>query len=160
MKDGEKDNSGILSITLDNMNINFRKEFLTAVSSYQENNLLTLIKNGISAANKLDNKSVVTCLLSIVIANSLQQNKSYSNDIKQEYNVTQSQIDKAIIVCTKRFPGLGNVESQSRNRSRQISNERINALVAILETQTKQSQANYLLRSKEVKKSSIHNKYI
>lgn len=72
MKDGGKDNSGMLSLILDNMNIDFRKEFVFASSLYQESNLLTMIENGISAANELNNKSVVICLLSIVIANSLQ----------------------------------------------------------------------------------------
>lgn len=75
-----------------------------ALSSYQESNLLTLIENGISAANKLNNKSVVICLLPIVVANSLQQNKSYFNDTKEEYGV-HSQIDKSVIVYTQRFPG-------------------------------------------------------
>jgi hypothetical protein len=89
-------------------------------------------------------------LLSMPVATAILNNESYSMEIIRDYGVTQFHVDCAVTVGTTRFPGIGGITILPTDRQIQISNERINSIVTIIQSLVALAPTNYKLRAREI----------
>lgn len=151
MKNGKKDDVGMLALGIKYLTPSFRNSLIEATKSYYEDNILMLMKNAITAAAQMNNKPHLISLLSIIVANAILKNESYSKDIQKQYGVSKYQVACAKFVVTERYPGIGDLQIHPRDRRIQIKMNRIRSLVIILQSETKLAATNFLLRAKGIK---------
>jgi hypothetical protein len=84
------------------------------------------------------------------IPTAILDNESYSEELIEDYGVTQFHIDCAVTAATTRFPGIGGITILPRDRQIQISNERINSLVTIIQSLVSLAPTNYKLRPRGI----------
>lgn len=151
MKNGKKDDVGMLALGIKYLTPSFRNSLLEATKSYYEDNILMLMQNAITAAAEMKNIPHLISLLSIIVANAILKNESYSKDIQKQYGVSQYQVDCAKFVATERYPGISDLQIHPRDRKIQIKMNRIRSLVSIIQSETKLAPTNFLLRAKGIK---------
>jgi hypothetical protein len=150
LKGGKPDAYGMMMITLNNMSTSFRKDFILATSSHQEDDLLLLVKHAIIAAREMKNNDLLVTLLSLVVGTKLMNKLPFSNDIMVEYDVPKTAVDQAVVLATTRFPGMI-VNMESRNRNTQINDDRVAATISVLQLLTTSAAADFKSRNKGIK---------